>query len=164
VEERLKPDLERRWCWTNTRLSFLLTDALGTGWANRGRLIVSSKEHCDSTFTFILPYKVSTSCDNFDDPDELSDVDGNEDDTTEGFFQNQKGLVQLRMHLQLLLMLLRCMNQQVHQIIALKRRMKVHFNRARTTYHNCSGVPKKMSPMASVLTLAEVEKALYGSG
>jgi len=108
-----------------------------------GRLTVSSKEHCGSTFTFILPYKVSTSCDNFDDLDELSDVDGNEDDTIEGFFQNQKGLVQLRMHLQLLLMLLRCMNQQVHQTITLKRRMKVHFNRNRTTYNNCSGVPKK---------------------
>ncbi|KAJ1430157.1 Signal transduction response regulator, receiver domain [Sesbania bispinosa] len=54
-----------------------------------GRLTVSSKEHCGSTFTFILPYKVSTTCDNSDDPDELSDVDNNEDDTTEGFFQFQ---------------------------------------------------------------------------
>ncbi|BAT82418.1 hypothetical protein LR48_Vigan07g247500 [Vigna angularis] len=54
-----------------------------------GRLTVSSKEHCGSTFTFILPYKVSTACDNSDDPDELSDVDDNEDDTTEGFFQFQ---------------------------------------------------------------------------
>ncbi|XP_027938563.1 histidine kinase 5-like [Vigna unguiculata] len=54
-----------------------------------GHLTVSSKEHCGSTFTFILPYKVSTGCDNSDDPDELSDVDDNEDDTTEGFFQFQ---------------------------------------------------------------------------
>ncbi|KAK7383416.1 hypothetical protein VNO78_29095 [Psophocarpus tetragonolobus] len=54
-----------------------------------GRLTVSSKEHCGSTFTFILPYKVSTACDNSDDPDELSDVDDNDDDTTEGFFQFQ---------------------------------------------------------------------------
>jgi CheY-like chemotaxis protein len=54
-----------------------------------GRLTVTSKEHCGSTFTFILPYKVSTTCDNSDDPDELSDVDNNEDDTTEGFFQFQ---------------------------------------------------------------------------
>ncbi|XP_061368072.1 probable histidine kinase 1 [Gastrolobium bilobum] len=54
-----------------------------------GRLTVSSKENCGSTFTFILPYKVSTACDNSDDPDELSDVDDNDDDTTEGFFQFQ---------------------------------------------------------------------------
>ncbi|KAK7377144.1 hypothetical protein VNO80_02564 [Phaseolus coccineus] len=54
-----------------------------------GRLTVSSKEHCGSTFTFILPYKVSTACDNSDDPDELSDVDDNDEDTTEGFFQFQ---------------------------------------------------------------------------
>ncbi|CAJ2675128.1 histidine kinase 5-like [Trifolium pratense] len=53
-----------------------------------GRLTVTSKEHCGSTFTFILPYKVSTTCDNSDDPDELSDVE-NDDDTTEGFFQFQ---------------------------------------------------------------------------
>lgn len=54
-----------------------------------GRLTVTSKEHCGSTFTFILPYKVSTACENSDDPDDLSDVDNNEDDTTEGFFQFQ---------------------------------------------------------------------------
>ncbi|KAG4934151.1 hypothetical protein JHK87_048153 [Glycine soja] len=54
-----------------------------------GRLTVTSKEHCGSTFTFILPYKVSTVCDDSDDPDELSDVDDNDDDTTEGFFQFQ---------------------------------------------------------------------------
>ncbi|XP_045823633.1 histidine kinase 5-like [Trifolium pratense] len=51
-----------------------------------GHLTVTSKEHCGSTFTFILPYKVSTTCDN-SDKDELSDVDNNDDDTTEGFFQ-----------------------------------------------------------------------------
>ncbi|XP_020239078.1 histidine kinase 5 [Cajanus cajan] len=54
-----------------------------------GHLTVASKEHCGSTFTFILPYKVSTACDNSDDPDELSDVDDTDDDTTEGFFQFQ---------------------------------------------------------------------------
>ncbi|KAJ7966327.1 histidine kinase 5-like [Quillaja saponaria] len=57
-----------------------------------GRLTVSSKEHCGSTFTFILPYKVSTTSDNSDDPDELSDMDNHndvDDDTTEGFFQFQ---------------------------------------------------------------------------
>lgn len=57
-----------------------------------GRLTVSSKEHCGSTFTFILPYKVSTACDNSDDPDELSDGEKNDamsDDTIEGFFQFQ---------------------------------------------------------------------------
>ncbi|KAF7830390.1 histidine kinase 5 [Senna tora] len=57
-----------------------------------GRLTVSSKEHCGSTFTFILPYKVSTVCVHSDDSDELSDVDNNDaasDDATEGFFQFQ---------------------------------------------------------------------------
>ncbi|XP_054797681.1 histidine kinase 5-like [Prosopis cineraria] len=57
-----------------------------------GRLTVSSKEHCGSTFTFILPYKVSIACDHSDDPDELSDMDNNDaasDYTTEGFFQFQ---------------------------------------------------------------------------
>lgn len=55
-----------------------------------GRLTVSSREHCGSTFTFILPYKVSDTCDNSDDPDELTDVADNDaasDDTTESFFQ-----------------------------------------------------------------------------
>ncbi|XP_057718140.1 histidine kinase 5-like [Arachis stenosperma] len=58
-----------------------------------GRLTVSSKEHVGSTFTFILPYKVSIASDeNSDDTDELSDVDNNDavsDDLTEGFFQFQ---------------------------------------------------------------------------
>ncbi|XP_027356714.1 histidine kinase 5 [Abrus precatorius] len=57
-----------------------------------GRLTVSSKEHHGSTFTFILPCKVSIACDNSDDPDELSDVENNDaacDGTIEGFFQFQ---------------------------------------------------------------------------
>jgi signal transduction histidine kinase len=32
---------------------------------------MSSQEHYGSTFTFVLPYKVSTTSDNSDDPDEL---------------------------------------------------------------------------------------------
>lgn len=55
-----------------------------------GRLTVSSREHCGSTFTFVLPYKVSDTCDNSDDPDELTDMadhDAASDDTTESFFQ-----------------------------------------------------------------------------
>ncbi|XP_028807076.1 histidine kinase 5-like isoform X2 [Neltuma alba] len=57
-----------------------------------GRLTVSSKEHCGSTFTFILPYKVSIACDHSDDTDELSDRandDAASDDATQGFFQFQ---------------------------------------------------------------------------
>nr|KYP70303.1 Signal transduction histidine-protein kinase barA [Cajanus cajan] len=57
-----------------------------------GQLTVSSKEHHGSTFTFILPYKVSIACDQSDDPDELSDVENNDaasDDTIESFFQFQ---------------------------------------------------------------------------
>lgn len=58
-----------------------------------GHLTVSSKEHCGSTFTFILPYKVSIACDNSDDPDdELSDMendDASSDDAMQGFFQFQ---------------------------------------------------------------------------
>ncbi|GKV03068.1 hypothetical protein SLEP1_g15436 [Rubroshorea leprosula] len=55
-----------------------------------GRLTVSSRVHCGSTFTFILPYKNSLPGDNSDDPDELSDVadhDAAIDDSTAGFFQ-----------------------------------------------------------------------------
>ncbi|KAM7274783.1 hypothetical protein ACFE04_016649 [Oxalis oulophora] len=55
-----------------------------------GRLTVTSKVKCGSTFTFILPYKVSSTCDSSDDPDELSDMvdhDVLEDDLTAGFFQ-----------------------------------------------------------------------------
>lgn len=57
-----------------------------------GRLTVSSREHYGSTFTFILPYKVSNTCDSSDDADELSDManhDGEPDDTTESYFQFQ---------------------------------------------------------------------------
>ncbi|KAJ0031590.1 hypothetical protein Pint_12586 [Pistacia integerrima] len=55
-----------------------------------GRLTVTSKVHCGSTFTFILPYSVSPLSDNSDDPDELSDMadhDAASDDLTAGFFQ-----------------------------------------------------------------------------
>ncbi|KAK8991754.1 hypothetical protein V6N11_062750 [Hibiscus sabdariffa] len=56
-----------------------------------GRLTVSSRVNCGSTFTFILPYKVSISCDNSDDPDDLSDMADHDhvmdDDETAGFFQ-----------------------------------------------------------------------------
>ncbi|KHG21825.1 Histidine kinase 5 -like protein [Gossypium arboreum] len=55
-----------------------------------GRLTVSSQVHCGSTFTFILPYKVSLSCDHSDD--DLSDMDDHgatDDDATAGFFQFQ---------------------------------------------------------------------------
>ncbi|KAF5931702.1 hypothetical protein HYC85_027873 [Camellia sinensis] len=61
-----------------------------------GHLSVSSREHHGSTFTFILPYKVSPAADNLDDPNELSDMadhdapdDANDDDTSSGFFQFQ---------------------------------------------------------------------------
>ena len=57
-----------------------------------GQLTVSSKEHHGSTFTFILPCKVSIACDNSDDMDGLSDVENDDaasDDTREGFFQFQ---------------------------------------------------------------------------
>nr|XP_027190042.1 histidine kinase 5-like isoform X2 [Cicer arietinum] len=57
-----------------------------------GRLTVSSKEQHGSTFTFILPYKVSIACDSSDYSDELSDMEHNDaasDDTTECFFQFQ---------------------------------------------------------------------------
>ncbi|TXG62341.1 hypothetical protein EZV62_013704 [Acer yangbiense] len=57
-----------------------------------GRLTVTSTVHRGSTFTFILPYKVSPICDHSDDPDELSDMsdhDSAHDDLTAGFFQFQ---------------------------------------------------------------------------
>ncbi|KAF5445248.1 hypothetical protein F2P56_034313 [Juglans regia] len=57
-----------------------------------GSLTVSSREHCGSTFTFVLPYKVSTTFDHSDDPDELSDManhDAVNHDTIESFFQFQ---------------------------------------------------------------------------
>lgn len=57
-----------------------------------GHLTVSSKESIGSTFTFVLPYKVSPICDSSDDPDELTGMAGyeaSEDDATSGFFQFQ---------------------------------------------------------------------------
>ncbi|KAK6137146.1 hypothetical protein DH2020_029110 [Rehmannia glutinosa] len=58
-----------------------------------GHLTVSSAEHYGSTFTFVLPYKVSSISDGSDDPDELSDMenqdvpdDGNDDDLHSGVF------------------------------------------------------------------------------
>ncbi|GMP35595.1 hypothetical protein CsSME_00007973 [Camellia sinensis var. sinensis] len=61
-----------------------------------GHLSVSSREHHGSTFTFILPYRVSPVADNSDDPDELLDMadhdapdDSNDDDTSFEFFQFQ---------------------------------------------------------------------------
>ena len=57
-----------------------------------GRLTVSSREHCGSTFTFVLPYKVSLAYDHSDDPDDLSDMadhDATNDDATASFFQFQ---------------------------------------------------------------------------
>ncbi|GFP99792.1 histidine kinase 5 [Phtheirospermum japonicum] len=55
-----------------------------------GHLTVSSVENHGSTFTFVLPYKISSISDNSDDPDELSDSDvlddGNDDDLHSGVF------------------------------------------------------------------------------
>ncbi|CAI9775664.1 unnamed protein product [Fraxinus pennsylvanica] len=58
-----------------------------------GHLTVSSKEHCGSTFTFVLPYKVSPVCDSSDDLDEMSDManhdvpdDANDEDLHSGIF------------------------------------------------------------------------------
>lgn len=61
-----------------------------------GHLTVSSKEHHGSTFTFVLPHKVSPLCESSDENDEMSDMgshdtstDANEDDANSGFFQFQ---------------------------------------------------------------------------
>ncbi|KAM1434706.1 hypothetical protein ACFX13_043475 [Malus domestica] len=61
-----------------------------------GQLTVSSKEKRGSTFTFVLPYKVSTSSeqqsDDPDDSDEASDMashDGATDEVAESYFQFQ---------------------------------------------------------------------------
>lgn len=57
-----------------------------------GHLTVSSVENRGSTFTFVLPYKVSSMSENSDDPDELSDTehqdvqDGTDDDLRSGVF------------------------------------------------------------------------------
>lgn len=53
---------------------------------------MSSQEHVGSTFTFVLPYKVSPICDNSDDSDDLAIManhDSAVDDITDGFFQFQ---------------------------------------------------------------------------
>ena len=53
---------------------------------------MSSKVKCGSTFTFVLPYKVSSTCDSSDDPDDLSEMadhDASLEDETAGFFQFQ---------------------------------------------------------------------------
>ncbi|KAM5565328.1 histidine kinase 5 [Rosa sericea] len=59
-----------------------------------GQLTVSSREHCGSTFTFVLPYKVSTSSEHSDDPDELTDMADyddavTDDEVAESYFQFQ---------------------------------------------------------------------------
>ncbi|PON73151.1 Sortase system response regulator [Parasponia andersonii] len=58
-----------------------------------GRLTVSSREHYGSTFTFVLPYKVSSESDSSDDPDELSDMAdhdaASDHDATESYFEFQ---------------------------------------------------------------------------
>ncbi|KAL1552587.1 histidine kinase 5-like [Salvia divinorum] len=58
-----------------------------------GQLTVSSVENKGSTFTFILPYKVSSISESSDDPDELSDMDSQEvsddEDLHAGVFQFQ---------------------------------------------------------------------------
>lgn len=57
-----------------------------------GRLTVSSRVNHGSTFTFVLPYKVSLVNDSSDDADELSDMadqDAAIEDETSGFFQFQ---------------------------------------------------------------------------
>ncbi|XP_023535220.1 histidine kinase 5-like [Cucurbita pepo subsp. pepo] len=54
-----------------------------------GHLTVSSRENHGSTFTFVLPYKVSTTCSPSDDSDDLSDDESTNDEMTEGFFQFQ---------------------------------------------------------------------------
>ncbi|GAB4833080.1 hypothetical protein Ancab_007139 [Ancistrocladus abbreviatus] len=58
-----------------------------------GYLTVSSKEHHGSTFSFVLPYRVSPISDNqSDDTDELPDITDHDtvaDDATAGYFQFQ---------------------------------------------------------------------------
>ncbi|KAL4022168.1 hypothetical protein IC575_015893 [Cucumis melo] len=54
-----------------------------------GHLTVSSRENHGSTFTFVLPYKVSSTCSSADDSDEISDDESTNDEMTEGFFQFQ---------------------------------------------------------------------------
>ncbi|XP_057521284.1 histidine kinase 5 [Amaranthus tricolor] len=59
-----------------------------------GHMTVSSKEHEGSTFTFVLPYRVSPESDDESDPDELQDASSHRDtasvdDNTAGYFQFQ---------------------------------------------------------------------------
>ncbi|XP_043707990.1 histidine kinase 5-like isoform X2 [Telopea speciosissima] len=58
-----------------------------------GQLSVNSQEHCGSTFTFVLPYKVSLKQEHSGNVDEMSDMDdhevvsdGNNDETNCGVF------------------------------------------------------------------------------
>ncbi|KAK4401095.1 Histidine kinase [Sesamum angolense] len=83
------PDTARKYGGTGLGLAICkqLVELMG------GHLSVSSVEHHGSTFTFVLPYKVSLISDSTDDPDELSDMDrqdvlcdGNDDDLHSGVF------------------------------------------------------------------------------
>ncbi|XP_043696183.1 histidine kinase 5-like [Telopea speciosissima] len=58
-----------------------------------GQLTVTSREHCGSTFTFVLPYKVSLKKEHLGDVDEKPDIDdhevvsdGNNNEANSGFF------------------------------------------------------------------------------
>ncbi|XP_042515964.1 histidine kinase 5-like [Macadamia integrifolia] len=58
-----------------------------------GQLTVTSREHCGSTFTFVLPYKVSLKQEHLVDGNEMSDMDdhevvsdGNNNETNSGLF------------------------------------------------------------------------------
>ncbi|KAF9615007.1 hypothetical protein IFM89_021561 [Coptis chinensis] len=88
VSVQLQPDTPYNSKTDNSkrRLRPLTVELMGGG------LTVSSREHCGSTFTFLLPYKVSPKTEP-DDLDEFSDTeehevasDANNDDTTACFF------------------------------------------------------------------------------
>ncbi|KVH91624.1 Histidine kinase-like ATPase, ATP-binding domain-containing protein, partial [Cynara cardunculus var. scolymus] len=58
-----------------------------------GSVTVSSKEHCGSTFTFVLPLKVPLACESLDEADEFRDTNGNastEDDETKRVLRSWK--------------------------------------------------------------------------